>query len=280
VQRRYPERRTPVIAVGLIAGVIAGLAMLQAIWSQGRWPDRRVSSDRLAIGVAVLLVVAAAYAASGTAESLPDAQRFSVRPPSWYAATDEEVAAMRAVLEDRLTALGMRSDLHVDEDGISVFVPVQEDPATVRSILTTVGALEFVPISRLCSRHVAEGRPAPACLRWNEPLFDGARVVTARPGRDQASGEIVVELEFDEVGARLFDEHAATHIGERFAIVLYGMVQSAPTINATAFGGRAQIGGDFSQDEASALVAALHGGHDLPYPTVAVGPWPAGSRQD
>lgn len=277
VQRRYPERRTPVIVVGLVAGVVAGLAMLQAIWSQGRWPDRRTSSDRLAIGVAVVLVVAAAYLASGPAESLADAQSFSVRPRAGQTATDAQVAAMQDVLEDRLSAMGIPAQLHADGDRIRVLVPADEDPLLVRGVLTSESALEFVPVSRACAMHVVEGEPAPACLNLTRPLFDGARVIDARTARDQVSGEIVVVLELDEVGAALFDEHAAAHRGEQFAVVLYGLVRSAPTLNAPAYGGRAQISGDFSLDEASALVAALHGGHDLPYPTVAVGPWPPSS---
>lgn len=279
VQRRYPERRTPVVVVGLVAGVVAGLAMLQAIWSQGRWPDRRASSDRLAIGVAVVLVVAAAYLASGTAESLSEAQAFSVRPRAGQTATGTQVAAMQDVLAERLSTLGIAAELHADGSHIRVLVPADEDPLLVRSVLTSESALAFVPVPRSCSAHVIEGEPAPACLRLTRPLFDGARVVDARTARDQVSGEIVVLLELDEVGAGLFDEHAAAHRGERFAVVLYGLVRSAPTLDATAYGGRAQISGDFSLDEASALVTALHGGHDLPYATVAVGPWPPSSPQ-
>src|SRR5437764_7705085 len=52
-----------------------------------------------------------------------------------------------------------------------------------------------------------------------------------------------VNLEFDGEGAKKFDQLAADHFHERFAILLDGNVQSAPSINAKYFGGRAQISG-------------------------------------
>ncbi len=71
IQRRYPERRTPVIVVGLIAGVIAGLAMLQAIWAESRWPERRASSDRLISGYFTVGEAAALGAVLNAGLTLP-----------------------------------------------------------------------------------------------------------------------------------------------------------------------------------------------------------------
>lgn len=67
-----------------------------------------------------------------------------------------------------------------------------------------------------------------------------------------------VSLEFDSEGAKRFDELAAAHFHERFAILLDGEVQSAPTINAQYFGGRAQIsGGRMGEQEARNLSSVL-----------------------
>ncbi len=65
-------------------------------------------------------------------------------------------------------------------------------------------------------------------------------------------------LEFDAVGAKKFDDLAANHFHERFAILLDGAVQSAPSINAKYFGGRAQIsGGRMGEKEARDLSSVL-----------------------
>ena len=67
-----------------------------------------------------------------------------------------------------------------------------------------------------------------------------------------------VSLELDSVGAKRFDELAAAHFHERFAILLDGEVKSAPTINAQYFGGRAVIsGGRMGEQEARALSSVL-----------------------
>ncbi len=67
-----------------------------------------------------------------------------------------------------------------------------------------------------------------------------------------------VSLELDGEGAKQFDELAAAHYGERFAILLDGAVQSAPSINAKYFGGRAQIsGGRMGETESRNLASVL-----------------------
>src|SRR5947208_10994501 len=67
-----------------------------------------------------------------------------------------------------------------------------------------------------------------------------------------------VSLELDSEGAKRFDDLAAAHFQERFAILLDGAVQSAPSINAKYFGGRAQIsGGRMGETEARNLASVL-----------------------
>jgi SecD/SecF fusion protein len=67
-----------------------------------------------------------------------------------------------------------------------------------------------------------------------------------------------VSLELDSAGAKRFDELAAAHFHERFAILLDGEVKSAPTINAQYFGGRAVIsGGRMGEQEARGLASVL-----------------------
>jgi SecD/SecF fusion protein len=66
-----------------------------------------------------------------------------------------------------------------------------------------------------------------------------------------------VGLEFDAEGAKRFDELAAAHYQERFAILLDGAVQSAPSINAKYFGGRASISGRMGETEARNLASVL-----------------------
>src|SRR3990172_4188468 len=75
------------------------------------------------------------------------------------------------------------------------------------------------------------------------------------------AGLRAVNLTLTDEGARLFDQYAAAHYGEQFAIVLDNIVESAPVIRATRFGGQAQISGSFtSQAEVNQLVTVLNYG--------------------
>lgn len=74
------------------------------------------------------------------------------------------------------------------------------------------------------------------------------------------NNEWVVNLDLTEDGAVGFDEIAAKHFGQQVAIVLDGVVESAPVIRATEFGGTAVISGTFGEEEARDLAVALRFG--------------------
>src|SRR3954453_11965100 len=66
-----------------------------------------------------------------------------------------------------------------------------------------------------------------------------------------------VQLQFDSEGAKTFGEITEKSKGFRFAIVLDGVVQSAPVIRDAIYGGRAQITGRFTEQEARGLASVL-----------------------
>jgi SecD/SecF fusion protein len=67
----------------------------------------------------------------------------------------------------------------------------------------------------------------------------------------------VVHLRFDSEGAKKFGDITAAHIHHRFAIVLDGVIQSAPVIQDAIYGGDAQITGRFTEEEARGLASVL-----------------------
>lgn len=78
-------------------------------------------------------------------------------------------------------------------------------------------------------------------------------------------GSNSVSLEFNMEGAKLFYDITAKNVGRRLAIVLDGTIYSAPNINEAIAGGRAEISGDFTQEEAENLAVVLRCGN-LPVP--------------
>lgn len=67
-----------------------------------------------------------------------------------------------------------------------------------------------------------------------------------------------VSLEMPREGAKIFDRVTSDNVGRRLAIVLDGIVYSAPNIQERISGGRAQITGKFTTAEANELAILLN----------------------
>src|SRR5207237_1132172 len=66
-----------------------------------------------------------------------------------------------------------------------------------------------------------------------------------------------VQLKFDSEGAKKFGQITEQNKGHRFAIVLDGVIQSAPVIRDAIYGGDAIITGKFDEKEARGLASVL-----------------------
>src|SRR5882762_1237510 len=67
-----------------------------------------------------------------------------------------------------------------------------------------------------------------------------------------------VTLRFDGEGAKVFGQITEANVGHRFAIVLDGVIQSAPVIKTAIYGGNAVIsGGRMDESEARSLASVL-----------------------
>ncbi len=92
----------------------------------------------------------------------------------------------------------------------------------------------------------------------------GDHLTTASVGFDQYGGSMV-QIQFDDTGAKKFDEVTFKNVGKQLAIVLDGKVYSAPVIKDRIPNGQAQITGNFTVQEASDLALVLRAGA-LPAP--------------
>lgn len=88
-----------------------------------------------------------------------------------------------------------------------------------------------------------------------------AQVVFAQQG----VGSPQVSLEFDDEGKKLFAEITERNVGKRVAIIIDGVIISAPVVQEKISEGNAVITGDFSVDEAKELARNLNAGA-LPVP--------------
>jgi preprotein translocase subunit SecD len=184
--------------------------------------------------------------------------------------TPDILAQTRTIIENRVNATGVAEPnvSTAGADRITIELPGAADAEEIRSLVGQTGRLDFIPVPAAYSSAVQQGQPLPVGMPA-DPIFSGDQISAARPGSDQL-GRPAVDIELKARGADLFDEFAAAHYQEQFAIVLDGIVQSAPSINATQFNGRAQITGTFTRDEVNQLVTVLKFG-SLPLEIEEVG---------
>ncbi|MFX1537220.1 MAG: preprotein translocase subunit SecD [Promethearchaeota archaeon] len=99
----------------------------------------------------------------------------------------------------------------------------------------------------------------PHLLMDQTPLT-GDYIADARVAINPQYNEPYISLSFDAKGAQIFEQLTGSNVGKRLAIVLDKNVYSAPVIQEKIPGGRAQITGRFSMEEAIDLAIALRSG--------------------
>jgi preprotein translocase subunit SecD len=178
----------------------------------------------------------------------------------------DALSNIRTIIENRINQYGVAEPLVQTQgsDRIVVEIPGVSNEQEVRNLIGSTGLLEFIAVTPGTSGvQQGSGRP-PGQL-----LFTGVEVAAAAPGTTQ-TGQRAVDITLHDNGARLFDEYASQHANgqDQIAIVLDGIVQSAPTINPSSgghFGGKVQVYGNFTTAEVTNLVTVLKYGA-LPNP--------------
>ena len=181
-------------------------------------------------------------------------------------------------LHNRVNELGVAEPI-IQQQGanrIVVQLPGVQDTAKAKEILGRTATLEI--------RMVDEEHPVPASK--NDPVPFGAELYTERdgvpvlvkkqvvltgeyitdasPGLDQQTGESVVHVNLDGRGARIFKQVTRENVGKRMAILLVekGLTEviTAPVIREEIGGGRVQISGMKSVQEATDVSLLLRAG--------------------
>ncbi|MBN2034389.1 MAG: protein translocase subunit SecD [Deltaproteobacteria bacterium] len=96
-------------------------------------------------------------------------------------------------------------------------------------------------------------------------VLTGDSLTDARVQIDSQYGDPYVSISFDARGSRIFERITGENVGKRLAIVLDNNVYSAPVIRDKISGGKAQITGHFTMNEAKDLAIVLRAGA-LPAP--------------
>lgn len=176
------------------------------------------------------------------------------------------------------------------DDRILVQLPGLKDPARAKALIGRTARLEFKMVDEKGDLAGAlEGRVPPGdILLYGEQndrttgkmtrqpyllkkrtVLSGDLLTDARVNFDSQFNEPYVSISFNRQGGRKFGELTGSHVGERMAIVLDNNVYSAPVIREKIDGGRAQISGSFTTEEAHDLAIILRAGA-LPAPVTVM----------
>jgi protein-export membrane protein SecD len=121
-------------------------------------------------------------------------------------------------------------------------------------------ALQVIAIRKTSSTDVV-----PPVDPWKDTQLTGKQLQSAKLEFDQRLGTVQVSLQFDDEGAKLFQEITKKNVGKQVAIFLDGQIISNPTVQQEIIGGKAVITGSGDVEEARTLARRLQAGA-LPVP--------------
>ena len=149
-------------------------------------------------------------------------------------------------------------------DRILVQVPGLQNPQELEDQLGKTAKLEFRMLADSPSGDVdmlpskdEGGAKVPVERRV---MADGSDLTDAQPAFDPQTHEPMVSFKFNLKGAQRFGQATSENVGRRMAIVLDGVIQSAPVIRSAITGGSGQITGNFTVKDANDLSVLLRAG--------------------
>ncbi len=121
-----------------------------------------------------------------------------------------------------------------------------------------------IAFERVVDDQTKQERKVPMLLE-SRVMMTGEMVKNAHMRIGGTYNEPYVSLELTNRGGRIFGEITEKYVQKRFAIILDGVIRSAPVIREKILGGSAQISGRFTPEEATDLAIVLRAGA-LPAP--------------
>jgi len=179
---------------------------------------------------------------------------------------------LRDVIERRVNFFGVREPL-VQTQGEKLIVELAgiKEPAEAIRMIGQTPYLEFKEekenYQAILEKNtkVAESKEGEYEDPFQATPLTGKYLKKAELGFDQTTYQPLVSLQFNEEGAKIFEEITSRNVGKLLAIYVDGLPISAPVVQEVIAGGKAQISGKFTVDEAKALSRNLNAGA-LPVP--------------
>ena len=217
-------------------------------------------------------------ASSGEGEELRLAA--TIKPEATRRVQEQALKQNITTLHNRINELGVAEPVIQQQglDRIVVQLPGVQDTAKAKDILGRTATLEVRMVDEGADARAAEigSGPVPfgdekyldrngqAVIVKKQVVLTGENLTDAQPGFDSQTQEATVNLTLDAKGSRIFKDITRENIGKRMAIVLFekgkGEVVTAPVIRSEIGGGRVQISGRMTTQEANDTSLLLRAG--------------------
>jgi len=188
----------------------------------------------------------------------------------------DALESVRDVIERRVNAFGVSEPIVQVNKGVGGEYRIIAELAGVKDVEEAIKMIGETPIlefkeqtTNLSPQIQAATSSSSLDLdlaeNWKNTELTGKYLDRATLQFNPNDGSPEVSLEFNNEGAKLFEEITGRNIGKPVAIFLDGYPISVPTVNEKITGGQASISGRFNVEEAKLLVKRLNSGA-LPVP--------------
>ncbi len=180
---------------------------------------------------------------------------------------DLVAAGLRDVIERRVNLFGVgEPQVLSSKEGDSYRLIVEL--AGIKDVNQAIKMIGETPL--LDFREVVQPAGQASSTVGQQPQFiqtnlTGRYVKSAQVGFDQNTGSPEVNIQFNDEGAKIFEELTAKNVGKPIAIFLDNALIEMPTVQEKISGGSARITGKFSADDAKSMVERFNAGA-LPAP--------------
>ena len=177
--------------------------------------------------------------------------------------------SVREVISRRVDLFGVsepviQTSIQGESYRLLVELPGVKDIDQALELIGSTAQLEFYEQKEIDNPQAT----SPAKMTTFVPTgLTGKHLVKSQVEFDPNTGKPVIGLQFNEEGAKLFEEITGRNIGKPVAISLdnYPVSNPPPIVNEKISGGRAVINGEFTPDEAKQMSIQLNAGA-LPVP--------------
>jgi preprotein translocase subunit SecD len=209
---------------------------------------------------------------------------YQLRDDEYKYILDNAIQQSQEIIRNRIDQYGV-AEPSIQVQGtrrILVQLPGVKDVKGILDLINKTARLEFKLIDESMSPEAAKTKGAPPGseilieqvkdkttgkiveevphLVKKRVLLTGDMLTAADVRYDTDYNEPYVALTFNSMGGMAFANLTSDNVGKRLAIVLDDSVYSAPVIREKITGGRAQISGSFTTNEAKNLTIALRAG--------------------